>query len=46
MKSKYDGNDLVDFILSEPMEMREFMDSHNKLNPFIKFWTKILSYLY
>lgn len=40
MKSKYDGNDLLDFLLREPMEMREFMDSHNKLNFFIKWLIK------
>jgi len=33
MKSKYDGNDLVDFLERNPMELREFMDSHRRLNP-------------
>jgi hypothetical protein len=46
MKIKYDSNDLLDFLVKNPMEMREFMDAHEKLNPFIKFWTKFLSRFY
>jgi hypothetical protein len=37
-------NYLVDFLLSEPMEMREFLDSHQKLNFFTKWIIKIRAY--
>lgn len=40
---KYQGNDLIDFLKSDPMEMREFMDAHNQLNYFYKWIIKTLS---
>jgi hypothetical protein len=45
MKSKYDGNDLLDFLERNPMEMMEFMDAHRRQNPiwnlFIKFMASL-----
>jgi hypothetical protein len=46
MKTKYKANDLLDFLLQNPMEMREFIDEHNKLNFFQKLLTKIKAYFY
>lgn len=43
---KYDGNDLLDLLLREPMEMREFVETYKKLNFFTKLITKIRAYFY
>jgi allophanate hydrolase subunit 1 len=44
--NKYDGNDLVDFLLREPMEMREFIEAHERVNFFVQFLTKFRAYFY
>jgi hypothetical protein len=44
--TKYQGNDLIDFLKSDPMEMREFMDAYDQLNFFHKWIIKILSYFW
>lgn len=46
MKVKYDANDLLDFLLQNPMEMREFIEEHSKLNFIQKLLTKIKAYFY
>lgn len=46
MKTKYETNELIDFLEQNPMEMRAFLDAHWELSPFTRLVTKILSYFY
>lgn len=44
--AKYNGNDLLDFLMANPMELREFMDEHMKLNPITKLIVRIRAALF
>ena len=41
MKSKYEKNDLIEFLDKNPMEMREFMDAYWRLNPLVRLIIRI-----
>lgn len=45
MRSKYDGNDLVDFLERNPMEMREFVEAHRGLNPVVRYLVSLMARL-
>lgn len=46
MKTKYNNNDLLDFIMQNPMELREILEDYEKLNPITKWLIKFLSRFY
>jgi len=46
MKTKYKNNDLLDFIMQNPMELREIIEDYEKINPIKKWIIKFLSNFY